>query len=110
MGCCNDEREQTLKLLLVKMDSFEANNAHKPAFRFYPTLQYPGRFDLQVMASLDKVDSEMVEKIFVEFTEKVYSGGELVGNFESTECTLMKLLDGEIYFITGLTPLWHSGR
>ena len=49
----------------------------------------------QVMASLGKVDSDMVEKVFIEFAEKVYSGGELVGNFESTERTLMKLLDPE---------------
>ena len=46
----------------------------------------------QVMASLGKVGSDVLEKVYVEFAERVFTGGELVGNFESTERTLTKLL------------------
>ena len=47
----------------------------------------------QVMASLGSVNSNLVEKIFVEFAEQISSSGGTVGSLESTERLLMKVLD-----------------
>ncbi len=46
----------------------------------------------QAMAGLGKVDSDMVERLFVEFTENVASTGSLTGSFESTERLLLKAM------------------
>ena len=46
----------------------------------------------QAMAGLGKVDSDMVEKLFVEFTASVSQTGSLTGSFESTERLLMKAM------------------
>ena len=46
----------------------------------------------QSMAGLGKVDSEMVERLFVEFTETVAQTGSLTGSFESTERLLLKAM------------------
>ena len=47
----------------------------------------------QVMSSLGSVNSNLVEKIFVEFAEQISSSGGTVGSLESTERLLMKVLD-----------------
>ncbi len=44
------------------------------------------------MAQLGPVRSEMVERLFVEFSEHLGSAGNLVGSFENTERMLMKTL------------------
>ena len=49
----------------------------------------------QSMASLGQVNSEVVERLFVEFANQISSGGSLVGSFESTERLLMKSLTRE---------------
>jgi flagellar motor switch protein FliG len=46
----------------------------------------------QAMAGLGKVDSDMVERLFVEFTEGVAQTGSLTGSFESTERLLLKAM------------------
>jgi len=46
----------------------------------------------QAMANLGSVDSEMVERLFVEFTEKISATGSLHGTLESTERLLAKAL------------------
>ncbi len=46
----------------------------------------------QSMAGLGKVDSDMVERLFVEFTESVAQTGSLTGSFESTERLLLKAM------------------
>ncbi len=46
----------------------------------------------QAMAGLGKVDSDMVERLFVEFTESVAQTGSLTGSFESTERLLLKAM------------------
>jgi flagellar motor switch protein FliG len=46
----------------------------------------------QAMAGLGKVDSDMVEKLFIEFTASVSQTGSLTGSFESTERLLMKAM------------------
>ena len=46
----------------------------------------------QAMAGLGKVDSDMVEKLFVEFTAGVSQTGSLTGSFESTERLLIKAM------------------
>lgn len=46
-----------------------------------------------IMASLGKVNSNVVEQLFSEFVEKVSSTGSLVGTYESTERLLSKALD-----------------
>ena len=46
----------------------------------------------QAMASLGKVDSSMVERLFVEFSENVSQTGSLTGSFESTERLLLKAM------------------
>src|SRR5690606_40992272 len=49
----------------------------------------------QTMANLGTVSSTIVERLFVEFAEQISSTGSLVGNFESTERLLLKVLDKE---------------
>ena len=44
------------------------------------------------MASLGTVSSTLVERLFVEFAEKISSTGSLVGTYESTERLLTKVL------------------
>ncbi|NKB20151.1 MAG: flagellar motor switch protein FliG [Alphaproteobacteria bacterium] len=44
------------------------------------------------MSSLGKVDADMVERLFVEFTESFSSTGSLTGPYESTERLLMKAM------------------
>lgn len=46
-----------------------------------------------IMASLGKVNSEIVEQIFTEFIDKASSTGSLIGSYESTERLLAKSLD-----------------
>lgn len=47
------------------------------------------------MATLGKINSEVVEKLLVEFSGEFSSTGSLVGSFDSTERLLAKILDGE---------------
>ena len=49
----------------------------------------------QAMANLGKVDSDMVERLFIEFTEGVSQTGSLTGTFESTERLLLKAIPKE---------------
>lgn len=46
----------------------------------------------QAMASLGKVDADLVERLFVEFTESFSRTGSLTGSYESTERLLMKAM------------------
>ncbi len=46
-----------------------------------------------IMASLGKVNSEVVEQILSEFVEKASSTGNLIGSYDSTERLLAKALD-----------------
>ena len=46
----------------------------------------------QSMAALGRVDSEMVERLFVEFADQVSSTGSLHGSYETTERLLMKAM------------------
>ena len=47
----------------------------------------------QTMANLGMIHSSVVEKLFVEFANRMTSTGSLHGSFESTERLLMKVLD-----------------
>lgn len=47
------------------------------------------------MATLGTISADVVEKIFVEFTERLSSTGSLIGSFESTERLLGKVLPRE---------------
>jgi flagellar motor switch protein FliG len=47
------------------------------------------------MAALGKVDSSMVERLFVEFTESFSKTGSLTGSYESTERLLLKAMPKE---------------
>ncbi len=49
----------------------------------------------QVMATLGGVQSTVVERVLVEFTDQMSATGSLVGSFESTERLLNKVLSGE---------------
>jgi len=49
----------------------------------------------QGMAGLGRIDSEMVERLFVEFAEQVSSTGSLHGSFESTERLLLKAMPAD---------------
>jgi len=49
----------------------------------------------QAMASLGKVDADLVERLFLEFTESFSRTGSLTGSFESTERLLMKAMPKE---------------
>ena len=46
-----------------------------------------------IMASLGKINSNVVEQLFQEFTDKISSTGTLIGTYESTERLLAKALD-----------------
>ncbi len=46
-----------------------------------------------IMASLGKINSNVVEQLFVEFTDKITNTGTLLGTYESTERLLSKALD-----------------
>ncbi|MCQ2740587.1 MAG: flagellar motor switch protein FliG [Alphaproteobacteria bacterium] len=46
-----------------------------------------------IMASLGKVNSNIIEQLITEFNEKITSTGSLVGTYESTERLLAKALD-----------------
>ncbi len=46
----------------------------------------------QTMANLGSVNSEVIEKLAVEFVGKISSGGSIVGSFESTERLLRRAL------------------
>jgi flagellar motor switch protein FliG len=47
----------------------------------------------QTMANLGSVSSTTVEKLIVEFADRLSATGSLVGSFESTERLLSKVLD-----------------
>ena len=49
----------------------------------------------QTMASLGAVNSEIVEKLFMEFVQQISSTGSLTGSFESTERLLSRVLTDE---------------
>jgi flagellar motor switch protein FliG len=49
----------------------------------------------QVMATLGGVQSTVVERVLVEFTDQMSATGSLVGSFESTERLLTKVLSGD---------------
>ena len=46
-----------------------------------------------IMASLGKVNSNVVEQLFAEFSEKLNSAGTLIGTYETTERLLSKSMD-----------------
>ena len=75
LGNSNDEREQTLNQLLVKMDGFEANEGiiiiaatNRPDV-LDPALLRPGRFDRQVVVPIPDIDGR--EKILGVHMKKV---------------------------------------
>jgi flagellar motor switch protein FliG len=45
-----------------------------------------------VMATLGSIPSDVVEKVYVEFAEGIFTGGQLVGTYNSTERALMKVM------------------
>ncbi len=47
------------------------------------------------MASLGQVTSDTVERLLIEFADQISTTGTVVGNYESTERLLMKVLDRE---------------
>ena len=47
----------------------------------------------QQMANLGNVSSQLIERLFIEFTERISSTGSVVGNFESTERLLLKVME-----------------
>ena len=47
----------------------------------------------QHMANLGGVSSELIEQLLVEFADQISATGSVVGNFESTERLLLKVLD-----------------
>ncbi len=49
----------------------------------------------QSMANLGTVDADMVERLFVEFAEKISATGSLLGTYESTERLLSKALPAD---------------
>ena len=49
----------------------------------------------QTMANLGNVSSQLIERLFVEFADQISSTGSVVGNYDSTERLLMKVLDRE---------------
>ncbi len=48
-----------------------------------------------IMASLGKINSNVIEQLITEFNEKITNTGSLVGTYESTERLLAKALDKE---------------
>jgi flagellar motor switch protein FliG len=49
----------------------------------------------QAMAALGRIDSDMVERLFVEFADQVSSTGSLHGSYETTERLLMKAMPAD---------------
>lgn len=49
----------------------------------------------QAMANLGKVDSDLVERLFIEFSESVSQTGSLTGSYESTERLLLRAMPKE---------------
>jgi flagellar motor switch protein FliG len=49
----------------------------------------------QTMSSLGAVNSDMIERLFVEFADQLSSTGSLVGSYDSTERMLLGSLDPE---------------
>ena len=49
----------------------------------------------QTMANLGSVNSNMIERLFAEFAEGISSTGSLVGNYDSTERLLLKVMNKE---------------
>ncbi|MCC7049121.1 MAG: flagellar motor switch protein FliG, partial [Alphaproteobacteria bacterium] len=49
----------------------------------------------QAMANLGKINAELVERLFVEFSGHISSTGSLIGSYDSTERLLAKVLPGE---------------
>nr|MDJ0980031.1 flagellar motor switch protein FliG [Kiloniellales bacterium] len=49
----------------------------------------------QVMATLGMVSSDVVERLFVDFADQISSTGSLVGNMDTTERLLSRVLDRE---------------
>jgi flagellar motor switch protein FliG len=49
----------------------------------------------QTMANLGTVSSNLIERLFVEFADNISSTGSLVGNYESTERLLLKVMSKE---------------
>ncbi len=47
----------------------------------------------QAMANLGTVNSQMVERLLVEFADQISNPGSLIGNFDNTERLLAKVLD-----------------
>ena len=47
----------------------------------------------QIMAGLGNVSSQIVEKLFMDFADKLTSTGSVVGNYDSTERLLLKIMD-----------------
>ena len=47
----------------------------------------------QTMANLGNVSSQMIERLFVDFADQISSTGSVVGNYDSTERLLMKVLE-----------------
>lgn len=48
-----------------------------------------------IMANLGKVSSNVVEQLFLEFTDRISNTGSLIGSYESTERLLLKSIDKE---------------
>jgi flagellar motor switch protein FliG len=49
----------------------------------------------QAMSALGRIDSDMIERLFVEFADRVSATGSLQGSFEATERILMKALPSD---------------
>jgi len=49
----------------------------------------------QTMANLGSVNSNLIERLFAEFAEGISSTGSLVGNYDSTERLLLKVMNKE---------------
>ena len=49
----------------------------------------------QTMANLGNVSSQLIERLFVDFADQISSTGSVVGNYDSTERLLMKVLERE---------------
>ncbi|MEE8536181.1 MAG: flagellar motor switch protein FliG [Kiloniellales bacterium] len=47
----------------------------------------------QTMANLGSVSSKIIERLFVEFADQISTTGSMVGNFDSTERLLLKVMD-----------------
>src|SRR3954465_920005 len=45
-----------------------------------------------IMSSLGQINSDLMERLFMEFAEQVSASGALVGNYDSTERLLVKAL------------------